>query len=38
MGGRSGRLAGATERVGACDVEIAQDYMAQRIGDASIAA
>jgi hypothetical protein len=29
MGGCSGRLAGATERVGACDVEIAQDYMSQ---------
>jgi len=35
--GRFGGLAGATERVGARDVEITQDYMAQPMGGGGVA-
>jgi len=37
VGGAFGRLAGATERVGAADVEVTQDHVAQAVGAASVA-
>ena len=38
VGSLLGRLAGATERVGTCNVEITQDHVAQTVGGGSVAA